>query len=111
MKFPVSSASSRSRSKTRFRRLLLAIGLPLMSLSVHAQPPLFGGFYAGGNERERLERPAGLRESLTPRDEREESAAPRRKLSSEERSALRRDVRDAMRGAYPDDQRLPRRRN
>ena len=67
--------------------------LPLVCMGAHARPPMFDGFLAG--ERDRAERPAGLRESLAPRDDREESAPTRRKLSTEERSALRRDLRDA----------------
>lgn len=109
MKFPFSSASFRPLCRFRLRHLLLVVMLPLVCMGAHARPPMFDGFLAG--ERDRAERPAGLRESLAPRNDREESAPTRRKLSTEERSALRRDLRDAMRGAYPEDPRPPRRRN
>lgn len=43
-----------------------------------------------------------LRRVLTSRHAAEESPSERRRLNPEERSALHRDLRDAMRGAYPE---------
>jgi len=72
---------------------------------------MFDGFHVGADARQqRPDRRSDLRESLAPRGDREEVGQGRRRLSTEERSALRRDLRDAMRGAYPEEPR-PRRRN
>ncbi|ATE60216.1 hypothetical protein CCZ27_09860 [Thauera sinica] len=109
MKSSVSSVAFARRRSICILHLALALLLPLVGVEAHARSPMFDGFAAAENERQRPERPAGLRESLVPRGDRDESAQ-RRKLSSEERSALRRDLRDAMRGAYPEDPR-PRKRN
>ncbi len=51
-----------------------------------------------------------LRRALSSNWEPGDSNRARRSLSDEERRALRRDLRDAMRGAYPDDGRVKPRR-
>lgn len=51
-----------------------------------------------------------LRRAMTSTWEPGDSSRVRRSLSDEERRALRRDLRDAMRGAYPDEVRSKSRR-
>jgi hypothetical protein len=50
-----------------------------------------------------MERPRGeLRRVLISNHESPEAPSARRRLNAEERDALHRDLRDAMRGAYPE---------
>jgi len=68
-----------------------------------ARPPMFDGFPARSEERSGGDRRYDLRQSLSPQGDRAEHSGERRKLSSEERDALRRDLRAATRGAYRDE--------
>lgn len=68
-----------------------------------ARPPVFDGFPARSEQRSGGERRDDLRQSLSPQGDRAEHSGERRKLSSEERDALRRDLRAATRGAYRDE--------
>lgn len=111
MKTLVSFARFTWHRGIRISSLLLALfAVPLIDGAAQARPPMFEGFQAGAGERQRPDRRSDLRDSLAPRGDREAFGEGRRKLSSEERSALRRDLRDAMRGAYPEEPR-PRKKN
>lgn len=107
-----SSASPSACARHRGLCILCLVLASLPSLAgaetqARAREPMFDSVQPAARERSRsADRPAGLREFLSPREMREESVPVRRKLSSEERNALRRDLRDAMRGAYPE---VPRR--
>lgn len=106
MKSILPSVESDQRPFVRISCSVLAIfALWFGSGDAQARPPMLDHFFAGAEDRSRPDRRTDLRQSLSPRDDRDESSQARRKLSSEERSALRRDLRDAMRGAYPEEPR------
>lgn len=99
----VGIAQHRSVRTSYFAFALFALWIG--SSAVHARPPMSDRFVAGAEERPLPDRRMELRQSLSPHGDRNESPQARRKLSIEERSALRRDLRDAMRGAYPEEPR------
>lgn len=68
-----------------------------------ARPPSFDGFPGRAEEGQGGGRRYDLRQSLAPQGDQSDRASARRKLSSEERDALRRDLRAATRGAYRDE--------
>ncbi|MDI3488735.1 MAG: hypothetical protein PWP11_12 [Thauera sp.] len=92
------------------RRVRVAFGLAVLTASVmgltsssalarspNASPVL------QDSEGVLIERPRGdLRRVLISNHESQEAPPARRRLNAEERDALHRDLRDAMRGAYPE---------
>lgn len=68
-----------------------------------ARPPSFDGFSGRADEQQGAGRKYDLRQSLSPQGDHAERSSVRRKLSIEERDALRRDLRAATRGAYRDE--------
>lgn len=85
------------------RRLRLNAGVALFCLL--ALSGLSGAAEARGQEEGVLKQNGKrqeLRGVLTSSREKPEAPVERRRLNPEERSALHRDLRDAMRGAYPE---------
>jgi hypothetical protein len=77
--------------------LMLAIGGTLFAGSAHALPP--GELVAdAARQTQRME----LRRMLSSGTSEDRKEVGSRRLSPEERQSLRRDVRDASRGAYPE---------
>ncbi|WP_157353848.1 hypothetical protein [Thauera sp. 63] len=82
--------------------VLSASMLGLTSTDAFARSPNAAGALTD-SEGIRIEQPRGdLRRVLISNPESPEAPPARRRLNAEERDALHRDLRDAMRGAYPE---------
>lgn len=82
--------------------LVLITGLGVGAMEASARQPAFDETREGIEMPVRESRRSELRRALINTHESGATAPVRRRLSDEERSALHRDLRDAMRGAYPE---------